>query len=281
MATSAGGKATPAADAKRYSPNEELAKLEAMSPHPSQDEMARRLSVKHEQWLKDLTAELGLSDPQVAGLKKILDTRLIDFRASLDPEAEPGVSPEQREREMITKAGGLIRGTGLRHDLAGVLSEEQLTAFDEREEKIWQSQVESLAYRELAKIAPVLSLKEEQKDRVFELLQTSSSEKLKTDGDARAFMALMQNQAPGKMELTDVAEADFLSAALDGPNPLSPESPEFKKQILEVVGGQIRKQVELLAPVLDPGQKQRYHDHLVSKSLLPMFGIELPAPSEP
>jgi hypothetical protein len=112
-------------------------------------------------------------------------------------------------------------------------------------------------------------------------LQTSSSEKLKTDGDARAFMALMQNQAPGKMELTDVAEADFLSAALDGPNPLSPESPEFKKQILEVVGGQIRKQVELLAPVLDPGQKQRYHDHLVSKSLLPMFGIELPAPSEP
>ena len=252
-----------------------------MSPHPSPDEMARRLSVKHEQWLKDLTAELGLGDAQVAGVKEVLDTRLKDFRASLDPEAEPGVSPEQREREMITKAGGLILGTGLRDDLAGVLSEEQLAAFDEREEKIWQSQVESLAYRELANIAPVLSLKEEQKDRVFELLQASSAEKLKADGDARAFMALMQNQASGKMDLADVAEADFLSPALDGPNPLSPESPEFKKQILEVVGGQIRKQVELLAPVLDPGQEQRYHDHLVSKSLLPMFGIDLPAPSEP
>ena len=46
---------------------EELAKLEAMSPHPSQDEMARRLSVKHEQLLKDLTADLGLNNEQVAG----------------------------------------------------------------------------------------------------------------------------------------------------------------------------------------------------------------------
>jgi hypothetical protein len=52
---------------------------------------------------------------------------------------------------------------------------------------------------------------------------------------------------------------------MDGPNAMSPDSPEFKKQITEVVGGQIRKQVELLAPVLDPGQKQRYHDLLVSK----------------
>jgi hypothetical protein len=268
------------ANAKPYSANEELAKLEAMSPHPSQDEMARRLSVKHAQLLKDLTADLALGDAQVAGLKNVLDTRVKDFRASLDAKAGPGVPPEIREKEMITKAGSLIRGAGLREDLAGILSEKQLTAFDEREEKIWQSQVESLAYRELAKITPVLNLKEEQKNRAFELLQTSSAEKLKEDGDVRAFMALMQNQAPNKMELTDFAEADFLAAAMDGPNAMSPDSPEFKKQIMKVVDGQIRKQVELLASVLDQGQQQRYHDHLISKSLLPMFGIKLPAPAQ-
>lgn len=281
LATSTGGKPVPAADAKPYSPQDELAKLEAMSPHPGQDEMARRLSVKHGQLLEDLTADLGLDDAQVAGLRKILDDRLKAFRASLDPQAAPGASPEQREKMMIAKAGGLIRGTGLRDDLAGVLSTSQLTAFDEREEKIRQSQVESLAYRELAKIAPVLNLKEEQKDRVFERLQTSSSEKLQADGDARAFMALMQNQAPAQMDLTDVAEANFLHEVMDGPDPASPESPEFRKQITEVVGRQIRKQVELLGPVLDRAQKQRYHEHLVGKSLLPMLGIELPAPSEP
>ena len=281
VTTSTDGNPIPAAGATPYSPDEQLAKLEAMSPHPSQDEMARRLSIKHGQLLKELTTDFGLDDAQVAGLKQVLDGRLKAFRSSLDPEAAPVVSAEQREREMITKAGGLIRGTGLREDLAGVLSEEQLTAFDEREEKIRQSQVESLAYRELAKIAPVLNLKEEQKDRVFERLQTSSSEKLKADGDARAFMALMHNQVPGKMDLTDVAEANFLQEVMDGPDPLPPESPEFKKRILEVVGRQIRKQVELLGPVLDQSQRQRYHDHLVSKSLLPMLGIELPAPTEP
>ncbi len=280
VATSTGGKVTPAADARPYSPNEELAKLEAMSPHPSQDEMARRLSVKHDQLLKDLTADLALDDAQVAGVKQALNARLKDFRASLDHEAAPGASPEQREKEMITKAGGLIRGAGLREDLAVVLSEDQLTAFDGREEKIRQSQVESLAYGELAKIAPILNLKEDQKNRVFERLQTSSSEKLKEDGDARAFMALMQNQAPGKMELADLAEAEFFHEVMDGPNALTPDSPEFKKRIMEFVSGRIHKQVEMLAPILDPRQKKRYHDHLISRSMLPMLGIELPAPEQ-
>lgn len=280
LPASTGGKPTPTADEKPYSANEELAKLEAMTPHPSEDEMARRLSVKHDQLLKDLTADLALNETEVAGVKKVLDDRLKAFRASINPEAKTGISPQQREKEMVTKAGALIRGAGLREQLAEVLSEKQLATFDEREEKIFQSQVESLAYRELAKIAPVLKLKEDQKNRIFELLQMSSSEKLKQDGDARALMALMQNQAPAKMELTDFAEANFLSSALDGPNPLSPDSPEFKKQILKVVGGQIRKQVQLLAPVLDQKQKNRYREYLVSKSVLPMFGIKFPAPAK-
>jgi RNA polymerase sigma factor (sigma-70 family) len=280
LPASTGNATAQSADAKPNSANEELADLEAMSPHPSQDEMVRRLSVKHEQLLKDLTVDLGLNDTEAADVKKLLDARLNAFRASLDHQAAPGVAPEQREKQMVTKAGGLIRGVGLREELAGVLSEKQLTAFDEREDKILQSQVESLAYRELAKIGPVLKLKEEQKNRAFELLQTSSAEKLKKDGDARAFMALMQNQAPAKLEMTDYAEAEFLSSALDGPNPMSPESPEFKKKILEVVGGQIRKQVRLLAPVLDQRQRNRYREYLVSKSVLPMFGIKFPAPAK-
>lgn len=279
VATSAVGTDTAAATGKPYSANEELAKLEAMSPHPSQDEMARRLSVKHEQLLKDLTTEIGLSDTQVAALKTVLEARVNAFRTSFDQQPAPGVSPETREKEMLTKAGSIIRGAGLREELAGILAEQQLAAFDGRENKVWQSQVESLSYRELSKLTPVLKLSEDQKDQVFERLQISSAEKLKQDGDVRAFMALMQNQAPNKMELTDFAEADFLSAAMNGPNALSPDSPEFKKQITEVVGGQIRKQVELLAPVLDQAQQQRYHDHLVSKSVLPMFGIKLPAPA--
>ena len=277
VATSTGGIATPAAEANPYSPDEELAKLEAMSPHPSQDEMARRLSVKHGQWLKDLSAELGLSDPQVAGLKKVLDTRLKNFRASLDHEAAAGAPPELREKEMITKAGSLIRGAGLRDELAGILSEKQFATFDEREKKALLSQVESLSYLELSKLTPVLKLTEDQKDKVFELLQTSSAENLKQSSDARAFMALMQNKTTTQVDFTSMADADFFYEIMDGPNALPPDSPEFKKRMIEFVTTQTSKQVELLAPVLDPRQKKRYHDHLLSKSMLPMFGIELPA----
>ena len=273
--------AAPApADASPMPPDEDPANLEALTPHPSPDELARRLSVKHQQLTKDLATDLTLSEAQVTTLTNILAARLKSFRASLDMEAAQGASPDEKEKTMITKAGSLIRGTGLRKDLSEFLSKEQLATFDARETKIDQSKVESLTYRELASISPVLNLNESQKDRAFALLQSSSAEKLRLDGDFRAFMALQQNQPPDQLELTDLAEADFLSAALDGPNALSPESPEFKKQILDVVGGQIRKQHALLAPILDQKQQQRYLDHLVSKSLLPQFGIELPAPAQ-
>ena len=270
---------TPA-DASPIPPEEDPANLEALTPHPSQDELARRLSVKHQQLTKDLATDLTLSEAQVTTLTNILAARLKSFRASLDMEAAQGASPDEKEKTMITKAGSLIRGTGLRKDLSEFLSKEQLATFDARETKIDQSKVESLTYRELASISPVLNLNESQKDRAFALLQSSSAEKLRLDGDFRAFMALQQNQPPDQLELTDLAEADFLSAALDGPNPLPPDSPEFKKQILDVVGGQIWKQHALLAPILDQKQQQRYLDHLVSKSLLPQFGIELPAPAQ-
>ncbi len=233
VAASTGGNATTEADAKPYSANEELAKLESMSPHPGQDEMARRLSVKHEQLLKDLTDQLSLSDAQAADLNTVLDARVKAFRASLDQKAGPDA-----EKEMITKAGSLIRGTGLREELAGILTEKQLASFDEREKKIWESQVDSQAYRELSKLTPVLKLTEEQKDRVFEQLQTSSEKKLKQDGNVRAFMALTQNKTPNQVDMTDMAEADIFYELMDGPNALSPDSPEFKKKILEFVGGQ-------------------------------------------
>jgi RNA polymerase sigma factor (sigma-70 family) len=278
IASSAAPAAPTPADASPIPPEEDPANREALTPHPSPDELARRLSVKHQQLTKDLATDLTLSEAQVTTLTNILAARLKSFRASLDIDAAQGASPDEKEKAMITKAGSLIRGTGLRKELSGSLSKEQLAAFDARETKIDQSKVESLTYRELASISPVLNLNESQKDRAFALLQSSSAEKLRLDGDFRAFMALQQNQPPDQLELTDLAEADFLSAALDGPNPLSSDSPEFKKQILDVVGGQIRKQHALLAPILDQKQQQRYLDHLVSKSLLPQFGIELPAP---
>lgn len=272
------------AAAKPYSPNEELAKLEAMSPHPGKDEFARRLGVKQERLLKDLTKDLGLSAAQVTSVKEVMDSRLDAFRAALDTGPQPGDSETEslrKEREMLTRAGEIIRSAGLREDLADILSDEQLVAFDEREANAWQSQVESHAYTEFSKITPILALTEEQKDRTFEILQTTSEQILRENADERAFMALQKNQSPTQMDLTDPADMEFIAEALEGPNPLAPGSPEFNKRIIEVVGGRINERVELLAPVLDERQTQRYRDHLVQRSILNDFGIKLPTPEEP
>jgi RNA polymerase sigma factor (sigma-70 family) len=259
---------------KPYSANEELAKLEAMSPHPSPDEMARRLSVKHQQWLKDWTTELGLTEAQATSLKTILDARLKAFRSSLGQAADA-----EAEKKMIADAGSLIRGAGLREEIANILSEPQLRTFDEREKNALQSQIESLSYRELSTLAPALKLSEEQKDKVFQLLQTSSEENLKESADARAFMGLMQNKTPTQVDFTSMADAEFFYEIMDGPNALPPDSPEFKKRIIEYETTQASKKVERLAPALDSAQQQRYYDHLISKGMLPMFGIKPPDPT--
>ncbi|BCX47810.1 RNA polymerase sigma-24 factor [Haloferula helveola] len=281
----ASGTGTTAGGSPDYSPNEELARLEAMSPHPGKDEFTRRLSVKHEELLKDLTGDLELTAPQVASVKQVLDTRLKEFRATLDTGPQPGDSEQdsfRKEGDMVTKAGGIIQGEGLREDLSDILSEEQLAAFDERQAKAWQTQVESHAYTEFSKLAPVLALSEEQKDRAFELLQASSEQILMADGAERAYIAMEKGQAATQMDLTDPTEMEFLIEVFEGPNPLNPGSPEFNKRIIEVVGGRINERVELLAPVLDERQTQRYHDYLVQQSVLADFGVSINlTPEEP
>lgn len=262
----------------------ERERLEAMSPHPGKAGFARRVSIQHDQLLRDLTADLGLAAAQAASVKDVLDLRLAAFRASLDVGPQPGNPQEEslvKEKEMLAQAGGIIRGNGLREGLADILSDEQLAAFDEREEKAWQSQVEAHAYRELSKLMPVLGLTDEQRALTLELLKKSSAEKLSESADIRAFMALQQGQSPSQLEMTDMAEAEFLHEAMDGPNPLAPDSPEFRERFAEVVGAQIRKRIELLAPVLDERQRRLYRDHLIQNSLLPTFGIELPDLEQP
>jgi RNA polymerase sigma factor (sigma-70 family) len=271
--------AAVAGDAPDYSPNKELARLEAMSPHPGKDEFARRLAVKHDQLLKDLADDLGLGTAQVASVKEALDVRLEAFRAALETGPQPGdPEPEalRKEQAMIVRAGEIIRGAGLRDDLVGVLSAEQLASFDQRETDAWQSQVESHAYTEFSKIAPVLALTEEQKDRVFELLQASSDEILRADAAERAYVAMRMGQAAATMDLPDPVEMRFIIEAFEGPNPPDPESPGFRERLIEVVGGRIDKRVELLAPVLDERQTQRYRDHLTQQSVLSIPSAQRP-----
>ena len=263
---------------------EMMARMGAVNPHPGKDEFAERLGTKHEQLLKDLTRELDLTEAQSASVKAQLDDRLESFRAALDQGPQPG-DPEQvslrKEREMVETAGGLINGDGLREDLAEVLSDTQLDAFDEWKAKTWQSQVESHAYTEFSKVAPLLDLTEDQKDRTFELLQSASVEVLEADSSARAFLALEKGQAPAQMDLTHPGDMEFITEVFEGDRPLTPGSPEFTERIMETVGVRIQKQVERLAPVLDEKQLHRYQKYLVEQSILGDFGIEWPTPESP
>lgn len=63
--------------------------LEALHPHPEKDGFTRRLAIRHDQLLADLTDDLGLDAAQAASLKEVLDLRLDAFRASLDTAPNP------------------------------------------------------------------------------------------------------------------------------------------------------------------------------------------------
>lgn len=257
------------------------AKLEALSPHPGNDEFARRLAEKHAKLLAALIKDLGLSAEQAAAVKELLDSRVKVFLTTLEAGKQTPASPKEaieQEKDMLTKAGSIIRGVGLREDLEGILSADQLVSYDERERKIWATQVESHALGEFARVMPALGLTEEQKDQVFDLLQDSSAQDLRDDADVRAYLALQRGQSVSQVDLTSFAEADFLEASFSGASGIGPGSPEFEQRLIEIAGDEINARVDHLSPALDENQISRYREYLVQRSPLASFGINLPTP---
>lgn len=203
----------------------------------------------------DLVTDLGLNAAQSEKIEQVFARRekeLTDLLARM-------TSGEAGAEKIIA----LLRNKGLREDLEPVLSEEQLKAFDLREENQAWEKVEALAYRDMSEVSAVIRLTDSQKKEVLAALMDHAPVKVEQEADARAFMSLTYGAMAQDMDSLHIRG---LSNLMGETSDIDIYSPEYRQQIEQQKTERIENKLSVLRGILDETQLTRYREHLEAES---------------
>lgn len=210
---------------------------------------------------RHLVTDLGIDAETSGEVEKVFAKREREL-ASLLAAMTSGEAGD--DREIFSKICALIRNKGLREDLAGVLSKEQLAAFDAREAKRGRETVEARAYRDMADINAVVQLTDSQKQEVLGALMQQAPRKLEQEADARAFMSLTFGPLAAEMEssafrgLTNMVAETMKEGSAD----IDIYGVEYRKLVEEQKAERIGNELSSLRHILNETQLTRYREHL-------------------
>jgi hypothetical protein len=251
---------------------------ESIGEDPMEEMFFGRQKKSHENLLADLARKLNLNEEQKGQLAKVLDDRLEEFRSKMKEAEEAKGENPMAQLDQMKVMGALIRGEGLRESMAEFLSDEQLAAYDAHKEKEWGRQVESRAYKDLAKINSVLELSDAQKDQVYEVLYEDAGAKMEANRDVQAFMGMLSGQIGVEIDVGDDGMGDMMEFGMmaeGGGEDFNPQ--EMMRQMQERRAARNAEKLARMEPILDDQQLERYREHLQAPSGLfqqMLLGVE-------
>jgi hypothetical protein len=211
--------------------------------------------------LKNLVADLDLSAEEAAEVENIFARRENEL-AGLLAEMHSGEAADDTEH--FRKICALLRNKGLREDLVGAISAQQLASFDANEANRERETIEARAYRDMADINAVVLLTDSQKQQALAALMKNAPAKVEQEADARAFMTLNY----GRM-LTDVDSSsirglsNMVSAGLENEmQNVDIDSRQYRLWTEANKSDRIEKEISTLRNILDEKQLTRYRQHL-------------------
>lgn len=216
--------------------------------------MEKRNERKVEMLIDRLVEELGLDESQRAELEKYfaeqvaLASGLMGGEGAGDPMAS-------------MKALQALEGKNLDEMLAGVLTPEQMEIWEKSETERTERVADSGALKELAKLNEVMTLREEQREAVYDHFYQKSINR-ETETGARAGMGSMISTITSELGV----EVD--PSLFEGGMPdlsAATTSQERIAAMREHRDQQIEEQVKELAPLLDEQQQNDYREHLKSR----------------
>lgn len=213
--------------------------------------------------LADLVKKLGLDATQETKLRAFFDAQLAQMEGFMSSDGDD-------EFEGIKEFTALVRNDGLGDQLATLLTDDQLEAYDQMKSAERARKVESMALKDLSKLNSVLELTPDQKEDVYDLLYGAAETKIDTNKDANTMMSVMVGGLGMEMGFDDIGMESALQAQIesgDGGGQADPDPNAWKKALKENNRKRIDQQVELLSPALSEEQSSRYREHLESQSL--------------
>lgn len=225
----------------------------AVEPDPMAGQRLKTVSQSFGRTSQQLVTEYELSAAQAGRLKDVFARREKQLEALLaanDPDA-------------FRKICDLIRNKGLREDLVGVLSPQQLAAYDEEERKRQSENAEARAYRDMAEVSSVVRLTDDQKQAALGALIRNAPEKLEMEADARAIMSLFYDPMVSGMNPADIRSvANLMNIDASGTPDFDFGSTEHLQRIEQQKAERIDGAITALQGILDEGQLARYREHL-------------------
>jgi hypothetical protein len=220
------------------------------------DQARKKSSAK----VAELAEKLGLSAQQAAALQAHFDNEIADITG--DPNSQDGMP------DMLALSK-LQTNKSIDAALADILTDEQATAYEELKTNERNRQVESRAYKDLARVNSVLDLNDDQKNAVYDILYEQAAGKVDKSDDAGSAMAMVMNGHGIDIDVDDIGLGGIIESAtaLDSngdPGQMSRE--DIRQSMREQNQKRINDQVDRLAPALTPEQAEQYRKHLESKS---------------
>lgn len=219
-----------------------------------QQAMKTRNERKVTKLIDRLVEELGLDESQRVELEKYFaeQAALVNGLAGGAGAEDPMAS---------VRAMQALEGQNLGEMLDGVLTPEQKELWEKSEKERAERVADSGALKELAKLNEVMTLREEQREAVYDHFYQKSLERENETG-ARAGISAMVGS------LTSGLGIEFDSSLFDGGMPdLSGTATEQERMaaMKEHRDQQIEEQVQEIAPLLDEEQQSDYREHLKSR----------------
>jgi hypothetical protein len=219
--------------------------------------MEDRHAKRTEARIADLVAKLGLNAQQEARLRAHFDGQKPDVAINADDggmrvNAKQAMSPKERAESLDTL-------------MKEMLTEDQREAYETSKETERSQRAEARSLRDMAALTQAVTLREDQRDAVYEILQNEARSQVDQSGDAgMAATGVFMNAdfaAPAGAEAT-VMQMDV------GPIEEGMSQEQVMDKVREQEQARIDAQVERLSGVLDATQLAAYRSHLEQGSVL-------------
>lgn len=227
---------------------------------------SKQASAGFGQTLKHLVADLEIGADRAGEVEAVFAKREKELASLLSTMTSGGAADD---KAVFGRICALIRNKGLREDLAGVLSGEQLEAFDAREAKRERETVEARAYSDMAEINTVVPMTDSQKREVLGALMKAAPEKVEAEANTRAFMSLTYGPLATEMESSAFrGVTNMVNAGLSNEDPsanIEIHGAEYRQRVESQKAERIGNELSILRGILDEDQIARYRQHLESQ----------------
>ncbi|HVJ45147.1 MAG TPA: hypothetical protein VM511_02100 [Luteolibacter sp.] len=234
----------------------------------AQAEMAKQMIKRYrttlEQHIEKLSKNLNLTDAQRASLQSWLDERMAKLETTDFSDEKSMATLMQGGKDLTVKA--------LEESLGASLSADQKTALTAFQEKEHQTKVDAAALKSLSKLQGVIEFEDGQRDEIYKLLSEGADADLRKKKDIHDPSAMFTESMGMDMDPYGLGLQELMTEAAGGFDKLAAgEAPtdekDMKQRMREAVDKRIEQKVDLLRPVLNDTQLDRYRQELKTKGL--------------